>query len=565
MVQGWQTRGFGAFIYGFLETEIDDYGGDASVGRHAFYVYNPTTSADVVFKQMVRDRPLPASFGGLSSDIEAVFFLMWSNRQTLRRQNTSELYPVKQLSAKTPSLPGQTLLVNSRPLPFRNLPLISSYFAVSPMARLCDAIDSSLIELSNLIQLKPRVPLMTMSPQESPQAPLWVQNGEPRQQMSLENIRNNTESLSPSFAAPRTAGRLDGIEAEDGKPLPSRKAKTAARRRTIQVIENMQMEDSSSEQKDSDDTFDPDSASDDSVSDVDSRVKPEPRTRKPPQRRNPRLWLNASPKENVALEARKAFASSKTQIANALFTKFDDKITNGKLAERTGGVKIVWTKRLNTTAGRAIYYRERIKTMAQDGKRNKEYKYHASIEFSVKLVNNQERLNETCAHEFCHLADLMISGGKGRPHGKEFKDWATRVMEVFGVEVTTTHNYEVEYRFAWECVACGKEYKRHSKSVDVERDRCGRCNGRLIQTRPAVKRMSGYQIFVKQSFGSIMAENPGMEPKEVMRLVGERYRKQRASSSAVGGAMTEELDSLTQGMEGISLDSRVREGVANFH
>jgi hypothetical protein len=69
IVQGWQTRGFGAFIYGFLETEIDDYGGDASVGHHSFYIYNPTTSADVVFKQMVRDRPLPASFGGFSSDL----------------------------------------------------------------------------------------------------------------------------------------------------------------------------------------------------------------------------------------------------------------------------------------------------------------------------------------------------------------------------------------------------------------------------------------------------------------------------------------------------------------
>ncbi|KAF4311287.1 hypothetical protein GTA08_BOTSDO13054 [Botryosphaeria dothidea] len=29
IVQGWQTRGFGAFIYEFLKTEIDDYGGDA--------------------------------------------------------------------------------------------------------------------------------------------------------------------------------------------------------------------------------------------------------------------------------------------------------------------------------------------------------------------------------------------------------------------------------------------------------------------------------------------------------------------------------------------------------
>lgn len=91
MVQGWQTRGFGAFIYEFLKTEIDDYGGDASVGNHAFYVYNPTSSADVVFKQMVRDRPLPASFGGFSSDLETIFLLMWRSRQTLRETRPKEV------------------------------------------------------------------------------------------------------------------------------------------------------------------------------------------------------------------------------------------------------------------------------------------------------------------------------------------------------------------------------------------------------------------------------------------------------------------------------------------
>ncbi|KAI9036241.1 uncharacterized protein KD926_002150 [Aspergillus affinis] len=82
-MQGWETKGFGAFIYWFLENEIHDHGGEASVGHHAFYVYNPTTSANVVFKKMVREKPLPASFGGFSSDIEGLFHLMWENRQSL--------------------------------------------------------------------------------------------------------------------------------------------------------------------------------------------------------------------------------------------------------------------------------------------------------------------------------------------------------------------------------------------------------------------------------------------------------------------------------------------------
>lgn len=84
-VQGWDSKGFGAFIYWFLENEISDHGGEASVGHHAFYIYNPTTSADVVFKQMIRERPLPASFGGFSSDLESVFHIMWENRRCLRQ------------------------------------------------------------------------------------------------------------------------------------------------------------------------------------------------------------------------------------------------------------------------------------------------------------------------------------------------------------------------------------------------------------------------------------------------------------------------------------------------
>ena len=31
---------------------------------------------------------------------------------------------------------------------------------------------------------------------------------------------------------------------------------------------------------------------------------------------------------------------------------------------------------------------------------------------------------------------------------------------------------------------CGAEYGRHSKSIDTEKQRCGRCKGRLVQVRP---------------------------------------------------------------------------------
>lgn len=35
----------------------------------------------------------------------------------------------------------------------------------------------------------------------------------------------------------------------------------------------------------------------------------------------------------------------------------------------------------------------------------------------------QDRLVNVIAHEYCHLANFMISGIKDSPHGKEFKEW----------------------------------------------------------------------------------------------------------------------------------------------
>jgi len=77
------------------------------------------------------------------------------------------------------------------------------------------------------------------------------------------------------------------------------------------------------------------------------------------------------------------------------------------------------------------------------------------------------------------------AGRKGsRHHGKEFMNTKAKVEKFFGAEISITHNYEINYRFAWSCTKCGIEYRRRTKSVDVERYRSGECMGKLIQTKP---------------------------------------------------------------------------------
>lgn len=255
--------------------------------------------------------------------------------------------------------------------------------------------------------------------------------------------------------------------------------------------------------------------------------------RKSPSKRSP------TKKDRAAIEAKKSFEAKKCAMAKEFAKELDEKICSGQVAAlsaSTGGVKLVWSKKLNTTAGRAHWRHEVVRTTGSDGKDTKEHKHHCSIELATKIISSEHRLLNTVAHEFCHLATYVVSGVKNNPHGKEFRSWGAKVERVFGdrgIEVTTKHKYEIEYKYVWECVECGHEFKRHSKSIDVEGHKCGVCKGRLVQTKPAVRggKVTEYQSFIKEKFASVKKENPGAGHGAVMEMLGRLYREQKAGNS----------------------------------
>ena len=258
----------------------------------------------------------------------------------------------------------------------------------------------------------------------------------------------------------------------------------------------------------------------------------------PPVTKSP---TKTSPKK----ETKKAFAARRHAIAEDFLRELDQEITQGriaKLAESTGGVKIVWTKTLNTTAGRANWRRETIRTKQADGTQlSVTYKHHASIELAEKVIDDEHRLLNVLAHEFCHLANFMISSITTNPHGKEFKAWASQCSHAFadrGIHVTTKHTYEIDFKYIWECVACHAEYKRHSKSIDPQRHRCGTCKSELKQTKPVPRngggKVSKYQTFVKEQMKVVREENPGSPQKDVMRLIADKWAKQGGGSKKGG-------------------------------
>jgi hypothetical protein len=125
-------------------------------------------------------------------------------------------------------------------------------------------------------------------------------------------------------------------------------------------------------------------------------------------------------------QIKRSFQEQRQQLATDFLEQLDQTITEGKIAElslTTGGIKIEWSKKLNSTAGRANWKRQVTTKKHSDGTIDNEQKHYASIELAEKVIDDEHRLINTLAHEFCHLATFMISEVKNNPHGKEFKQW----------------------------------------------------------------------------------------------------------------------------------------------
>ena len=284
--------------------------------------------------------------------------------------------------------------------------------------------------------------------------------------------------------------------------------------------------------------------------------------------------VDPAPTVKQIREQRKAFSETKHAMAEAFLTELDTTIASGRiheLSKSTGGIKLVWSKTLKTTAGRANWRREqiRIRNGSQATDVRTEIRHHCSIELAEKVIDDEERLYNVLAHEFCHLTTFMISEVRNNPHGAEFKAWGRKATAAFGgskgVEVTTKHSYQIEYKYIWECVLCGYEFKRHSKSVDPTRHSCGKCKGRLVQTKPKPRGTAGgagaaavgqdgkrekseYQVFVKANFARVKkeleAQGKDTQMGKVMEAVAREYRERKEVKAKEVGELEAQLHGL---------------------
>lgn len=222
-----------------------------------------------------------------------------------------------------------------------------------------------------------------------------------------------------------------------------------------------------------------------------------------------------------ALQARKkSFDDKKVALAYDFYKVLDDSVADGQIqamTKETGGVKIVWSKTLQTTAGRATSKR------AQDTAQ-----YHSTIELAERVIDNEDRLINTLAHEYCHLTNTLISRVRNNPHGTSFKQWGLRCKQALQnhpdyagrVEVTTKHNYQIDYKYVWACVDCAQSFGRHSKSINPAAVRCGRCKGLLQQVKPKPRNVGGAKKQTAQSSGAVISPVDRKAVDDVMQVLG---------------------------------------------
>lgn len=154
---------------------------------------------------------------------------------------------------------------------------------------------------------------------------------------------------------------------------------------------------------------------------------------------------------------------------------------------------------------------------------------------SIKVVDCEERLRSTFCHELCHVAAWLLDGVSKPPHGKVFKGWAARAMRYDRrLRVETCHSYDIDFKFRWQCQTdhCGAIIGRHSKSINVERQRCGRCHGklrllpRLRQDGTPCKPRQGnaFSGYVKRHFSRVKSDHPLLEHGEIMKRLGSMFK-----------------------------------------
>jgi len=216
------------------------------------------------------------------------------------------------------------------------------------------------------------------------------------------------------------------------------------------------------------------------------------------------------------------FLKDREQYTSWIF----ERLNTGAFGDRlvlNDNLTFEWCKTLNKTAGDCRLIQRTLK-----GRK-------AHIRLATKILTDLDKLKQTFCHEMCHAMAWVVDGIKKPPHGPHFQHWANEAESAFNdIKVTTCHNYKIQYKFQWQCTKCKYIYGRHSKSIKLDKHRCGVCKSKLefmgkLQPDgnyvvPKARATSAFTLFMKENMATVKRRYPKAKHSEIMKILSEQYK-----------------------------------------
>ncbi|XP_071559407.1 uncharacterized protein [Temnothorax nylanderi] len=243
------------------------------------------------------------------------------------------------------------------------------------------------------------------------------------------------------------------------------------------------------------------------------------------------------------------YKNNKEELCKKLYELYNEKVFNNKLPRDT---PIEWNVRMRGTAG-YCYNKKLVKSLTGSIIKS------SRIVLATKIVDTPDRLRDTLIHEMCHAASWIIDDISDG-HGVFWTRWANKAMKTFPElpPIRRCHSYEIKTKFTYRCIECGYRYRilimmkidlkiasviflkhiifcsvgRHSKSLDIDKKRCGYCYGKFellinkttksgtVQVPTPKREPTGFALYVKQNYNSVKKEKSNLKHADVMKLLG---------------------------------------------
>ncbi|XP_070554521.1 germ cell nuclear acidic protein-like isoform X2 [Ptychodera flava] len=212
------------------------------------------------------------------------------------------------------------------------------------------------------------------------------------------------------------------------------------------------------------------------------------------------------------------FKRNREELTRKLFVLFNTTVFDDKLP---ADMQITWNCKMRKTAGFCYC------SLAKPSMNRK-----VRIELADKVCDSAERLRDTLIHELCHAASWYINGQQGG-HGPHWKYWTRKANVIHPAlpMIGRCHSYEINTKFKYQCVKCGYQIGRHSKSLKTDKVCCGYCQGQFELLPPMRKdgtpartrTPNKFALFVKENYSAIKSKEKSLRHADVMRLLSAEF------------------------------------------